>query len=467
MLGHSGDGSGHPVGAPDPVGGHVDHTRPDALVVKKVEDLGWDGDQCVERTRRWIVRLASGWSRHLLTSPDVCPVLVLRRHSLTLGTLVAVAVAVVVTGTRGSYGLFIAPWEDLFEVGRGAVSVISAVGFLAYGLGQPVAGRLLERYTPRAVIGIGLLLVGLGLAGSAMATQMWVVVVFLGLVAAFGTGLASLSALSYVAGELVDAKGGLIYGLLTAGAAGGQVVILPIATALLGVSLRVTLLTLAVFMFAAAVVVYRVVPELPARDAMTVTTPISAMVGERRFWMLLVPFFVCGYTTTGMIETHLIPFALDNGLSQFAASGALSLLAAFNIAGVLLAGVLTDRVDRGTMLGVIYAVRAGTLLILPFITGPLGLFVFGALFGLADFSTVPPTTSLTQTVFRHGGWAVAIGIISAAHQLGSALGAWLPGILFDRTGSYSAAFVSGAVILVLASYLSSRLRETKPEPVAV
>ena len=122
--------------------------------------------------------------------------------------------------------------------------------------------------------------------------------------------------------------------------------------------------------------------------------------------------------------------------------------------GVLLAGVLTDRVDRGKMLGLIYLMRAGTLLMLPFISDAAGLFIFGALFGIADFATVPPTTSLTQTVFRTGGWAVAIGIVSAAHQIGSALGAWVPGVLFEKTGSYSIAFVSGAVTLLFAAYMS-------------
>lgn len=382
-----------------------------------------------------------------------------RRHRPTL--IVLVVTAVLVMGTRGSFGLYIAPWEELFGVGRASVSLISAVGFLVYGLGQPIAGRLLERLAPRLVIGSGLVLLALGLAGAAISTQMWMVVVALGVVGAFGTGLASLSALSYVAGELVESRGGVIFGLLTAGAAGGQVIVLPIATAALGVSLRASLLVLSVLALVGAVAVARSVPPLPAREAREVGTPLMAMARERRFWLLLVPFFVCGYTTTGMIETHLIPFALDHHVPVTTASAALATLAGFNIVGVLVAGVLTDRLDRGKMLGLIYALRALTLVILPFVTDATGLFIFGALFGVADFSTVPPTTSLTQTVFRTGGWAVAIGIISAAHQVGSALGAWLPGLLFEGTGSYAAAFWSGAASLVLAAYLSFRLRGSK------
>ena len=391
----------------------------------------------------------------------------MKRHTATL--VVLVVTAVLVMGTRGSFGLFIGPWEELFDTGRASVSLISAIGFLVYGFGQPTAGRLLERWPTRYVIGLGLGLMALGLAGAAMSTAMWMAIVSVGVVASFGTGLASLSALSYVAGELVESKGGLIFGLLTAGAAGGQVIVLPIATAALNVSLRTSLFTLAALAVAGAVLVLIKVPPLPTREATVGTTPISTMVRERRFWLLLIPFFICGYTTTGMIETHLIPFALDHHVAQATASAALATLAAFNVAGVLISGVLTDRIDRGKMLGWIYLMRAATLLILPFITNATGLFVFGALFGVADFSTVPPTTSLTQTVFRTGGWAVAIGIISASHQIGSAMGAWVPGVILETTGSYSMAFVSGSVALLVAAYLSFSLREStqikSPAPV--
>lgn len=387
----------------------------------------------------------------------------MRRHTSTLAMLVVVAV--IVMGTRGSFGLFIAPWEELFGVGRASVSLISALGFLTFGFTQPLAGRLLERWSPRLVIGLGLAILGVGLAGAALSTHLWMALVSIGIVSSFGTGLASLSALSYVAGELVEGKDGVVFGLLTAGAAGGQVIILPIATTALGVSLRASLFVLAGLAVLGAIAVWRTVPQLASRTSSVQPTPISAMAGDRRFWLLLVPFFVCGYTTSGMIETHLIPFALDHNVQQVTASAALATLAAFNIAGVLVAGSLTDRVDRAKLLTLIYLMRAGTLLILPFVSGARGLFVFAVLFGIADFSTVPPTTSLTRTVFHTGGWAVAIGLISAAHQVGSALGAWLPGVILERTGSYSAAFVSGAVTLIGAAFLSYRLKDPEPEPV--
>ena len=389
----------------------------------------------------------------------------MRRHTSTL--IVLVLVAILILGTRGSFGLFVLPWEEQLSVSRTAVSSILALGFLTYGLAQPTAGKLLQFMAPRWVISAGLVLVAAGLYGAAVSTTMVMLGVSIGLVSAFGTGLASLSALSYVAGELVETRGGLVFGLLTAGGAGGQVVILPIATRMLDVSLKASLFVLAGLALAGAVAVVLTVPALPTRDSIGGLTPVSEMVRETRFWLLLVPFFVCGYTTTGMIQTHLIPFALDHHVNQTTASAAMATLAAFNIGGVLVAGAYTDRVDRGKMLALIYLMRAGTLLILPFITSASGLFAFGVLFGIADFSTVPPTTSLTQTVFKSGGWAVAIGLISAAHQAGAALGAWMPARLLERTGSYTTSWVSGAVVLLVAACMSYLLREPTQTSVEV
>lgn len=184
-----------------------------------------------------------------------------------------------------------------------------------------------------------------------------------------------------------------------------------------------------------------------------------AFVRDGRFWLLALPFFVCGYTTTGLIDTHLIPHALHHGIGETTASAALTALAAFNVTGVLIAGALTDRLDRGVMLAVIYAARAAALLALPFLTSPEGIFLFAAAFGLADFATVPPTTSLTRSIFRAGGWALAIGMIGGSHQAGSALGAFLGGWLYDVTGTYTYSFVSAAITLVIAAGLSYALRE--------
>jgi predicted MFS family arabinose efflux permease len=377
------------------------------------------------------------------------------RLGLGLGALAIVGLAGY--GTRGSLGLFIEPWESEFAASRASVSLISSLGFVALGLAQPVAGRLLESFPPRRVLFAGLALGAIGYGGGAFAPSLPAAIILVGIVASFGTGITALTTLTYIAGELVERRQGILYGILTAASAGGQVLVLPIATAALGVSLRAALLTLGGILAAMAVVVLVLIPRVePARR---VTGAGSwAFLRDGRFWLLAVPFLVCGYTTTGLIDTHFIPHALHHGVGETTASAALTTLAAFNMTGVLGAGALTDRVDRGLMLAVIYGARAATLLVLPFLTSPEGLFLFAAAFGLADFATVPPTTSLTRSTFRAGGWAVAIGLIGASHQAGSALGAFLGGWFYDRTGTYTYSFVSAAVALVVAAGLSYALR---------
>jgi predicted MFS family arabinose efflux permease len=380
------------------------------------------------------------------------------RNRLAVGLGALAVVGLAGYGARGSLGLFIEPWESEFDATRASVSLISSLGFVALGLAQPIAGRLLESFPPRAVLFGGLALGAIGYGAGAFAPSLWIAIVLVGVVASFGTGIVALTTLTYVAGELVERRQGILYGVLTAASAGGQVLVLPVATAALGISLRAALVTLGGILAAMALAVVALVPHVqPARRVRTGGS--WAFARDGRFWLLAVPFFVCGYTSTGLIDTHLIPHAVHHGIGETTASAALTALAAFNVTGVLIAGAFTDRFDRGVMLAAIYSARAATLLALPFLTSPEGMFLFAAAFGLADFATVPPTTSLTRSIFRAGGWALAIGTIGGSHQAGSALGAFLGGWLYDLTGTYTYSFVSAAVTLFIAAGLSYGLRE--------
>lgn len=376
------------------------------------------------------------------------------------------AVGVIVYGSRGSLGLFIEPWEASFGETRGTVSLISAIGFIMFAVGQPIAGRLLETRNPRWVIAGGLCLMALGFGASATATNVWMAVILIGVLASFGTGLASLSALNYVAGELLTRRHGLIFGVLTAAGAGGQVLILPLATAALGISLSAGLLAISALCALGAVAAVVLIPPIAPADSQALAGRWSAMTKNVNFWRLAVPYAICGFTTTGLIDTHFIPHAHDYGISISRASSALATLSAFNVLGVLVGGSITDRVDRGKMLAAIYLSRGAILLSLPYLTNPTGIFLFAALFGLADFVTVPPTTSLARSTFPTG-WALPLGILGAAHELGSAAGASLGGWSHDLTGSYQTILVTSSLLLLVATALSWQTRtRRRPAPAA-
>jgi predicted MFS family arabinose efflux permease len=388
----------------------------------------------------------------------------------SVGALAVAGVAAL--GARGSFGLFVKPWEAAFDATRGSVAAISASSFICYAASQALAGRLLDRWGGRQVLLVGLASISIAYLGAAFATELWQAFLLVGALAGLGSGFAAIFTLNYIAAGIVRSRSGIAFGVLTAAGAGGQVIVLPIATTALGVSLRVSLLTVAAALAVAFVVIALVVRD-PGREQLERAGRggFRTIAGTPGFWLLLVPFFICGYTSTGLTDTHLIPYATDHHIAEATASAALATLAAFNVVGVLVAGFLTDRIDRGKLLAATYTARAASLFVLPALTSAGPIFVFAAFFGLADFATVPPTTSLTRSVCKEGGWGFALGLIGASHQVGSALGAWLGGWLFTRTGSYDYSFSSAAVALLVAAALSYVLRERRqtpvPEPVPV
>src|ERR671916_54034 len=188
------------------------------------------------------------------------------RNRLAVGLGALAIVGLAGYGARGSLGLFIAPWESEFGATRASVSLISSLGFVALGIAQPIAGRLLESFPPRGVLFGGLVLGAIGYGAGAFAPSLPVAIALVGVVASFGAGITALTTLTYVAGELVERRQGILYGVLTAASAGGQVLVLPVATAALGVSLRAALLTLGALLGAIALAVLAFVPRVqPAR----------------------------------------------------------------------------------------------------------------------------------------------------------------------------------------------------------
>jgi predicted MFS family arabinose efflux permease len=173
--------------------------------------------------------------------------------------------------------------------------------------------------------------------------------------------------------------------------------------------------------------------------------------------MLALPFFVCGITTTGFVDTHLIPLAQDRGIPSATTGVAVALLAAANVTGILASGPLADRIDNRKLLAALYATRGGSFVALYFLAGGPALIAFALLFGLVDFSTVAPTQWLAARYVEPRTVGLAFGCLNAIHQLGSAIGAWIPGMTFDATGSYDSVLIVLAIVLAVASLVSLSL----------
>lgn len=161
----------------------------------------------------------------------------------------------------------------------------------------------------------------------------------------------------------------------------------------------------------------------------------------RNFWFLAIPFIICGYTTTGLMDTHLIPISHDHGFSTNITGAAVSLLAAFNIIGTLCSGQIADHFSNRKFLALLYFIRGLSIILLLLTDQWLLLMIFALSFGLVDFATFAPTTMLASEYFKNQSVGLVIGLLSLGHQIGSALGAFIPGLLYDMTGDYSIALL--------------------------
>ncbi|CAA9565624.1 MAG: transporter, putative [uncultured Truepera sp.] len=391
-------------------------------------------------------------------------------------------------GARLSFGAFVAPWEASFGVDRATVSFVSFISFLVYGFTQPVVGRLVDRFGSRLVLSLSVLLVGLSLAATAFSRGIVELTLIYGVVASLGFGGASGVAASVAVTRWFNTNRGLAFGIIEAGMAAGQFVLVPTSLVLINtLGWRGAMLALGGFgvlvVFPLLLLLLRSTPEAigarpygegethnaqlnkfsveaqpPPTDAGSPN--LRAVFGSRAFWGLALPFFICGVTTTGMIDTHLVPFAHDHGFNTGVAGTAVALLAAFNIVGTLVSGPLADRFDNRRILGALYFTRALSLLLLLAVDQPGLLFAFGVTFGLVDFAVLAPVNVLTSRYFHGQSIGFMFGVLSLFHQVGSAVGAYVPGLLYTLTGSYTVSSVIATFGLLAGAALSISLPST-------
>ncbi|MCL4123438.1 UNVERIFIED_CONTAM: hypothetical protein GTU68_021035, partial [Idotea baltica] len=371
-------------------------------------------------------------------------------------------------GVRLAFGAFVVPWEESFGVSRGTVAAVSFVSFLTYGATQPVVGKFTDRFNIPRMFSFGLLVIAAGLALSASAGSTLVLGITYGVIASVGFGISASVAASVLVARWFVAKRGMAFGILEAGFGAGQLVLAPLSLLLISrFGWRPTLWVFAAlltFVLAPIMLMFlRNSPESmgleplggPDPDALVETEEVRPnLLRSKEFWYLGIPFFVCGITTTGMIDTHLIPFSHDHGNSDAITSAAVGALAVFNIIGTAGAGLLVDHYDPRRMLGWLYAVRAVSLVLVLVLNQGFWLVQFGVLFGIVDFATVAPTQTLVSRYFGARSMGFVFGLVLASHQVGSAIGSYVPGRLYDLTGSYGLSFIMAATTLVIASTLS-------------
>jgi MFS family permease len=182
-------------------------------------------------------------------------------------------------------------------------------------------------------------------------------------------------------------------------------------------------------------------------------TSLAEAVRHRGFWLLAASFFVCGYTSTGLIGVHLIPHAVDHGFPKMVASGAMGLMGAMNVVGTTASGYICDRYGKRGPLALYYFLRGLSLFFLLGVSNVAELNLFAIVFGLNYISTVPATSTLTADLFGRRSVGMLFGWIFLSHQVGAALASYIGGLVYDLTGTYNLAFLSAGCLGLLAAGL--------------
>lgn len=384
-----------------------------------------------------------------------------------------------VQGGRLAFGAFVEPWEKDLAMDRGTTSLISTLSFIIYGISQPIIGRLVDKFGARFIISASTLLVGISFFFITFVNHSWQLFVLYALVS-IGVGGASNVAGTVLVMNWFNKKRGLALGVLEAGFGFGQMLIVPGSLLLIQLyDWRMTNLILGIFLmiivFPVVLLFLRNQPDekglqpvggYPEGVSMNENNKkkehfsFSEVLRKKHFWLLILPFGVCGFTSTGLMDTHLIPYSHNHGYSTTITSAAVSILAAFNIIGILLSGIIIDRWSSRKLLAFLYFTRAISILILLYTNNPVLLLIFAALFGLVDFATVAPTQLLASQYFKQYSIGFIVGCLFLSHQVGSSLGAYLPGLTYSEYGNYNYAFYLSIIILVLAAIMNLFL----PEP---
>jgi MFS family permease len=385
------------------------------------------------------------------------------------------------TGVRNVFSVYIKPMEAEFGWSRGALSGAAALSLLLLGAVGPWAGRLADRWGTRRLILGSITLLGAGTIAFGFAHQLWHVYLAAGVLMAVGAGGLGMATGSVVATRWFDSKRGLAIGLVAGGMSAGQLLIIPLATMLtvtlswrvsttsLGIGLLLVVLPIAFFLvrddpaeaglrpYGATGIAPTAAQKASAQRAGRVSVVEAARAPQ--FWLLLATFFVCGYTTGGIVLTHFMPHALEHNFTSFEASTALGIMGAMNVVGTIASGWLCDRLGRRGPLATYYFVRGLSLILLIYVWNVPSLHIWAALFGLNFISTVPPTTTLTANIFGRYSVGELSGWIFFSHQVGAALAAALAGWIYEWYGNYYPAFLSGAILAFIAAALTLAIRE--------
>jgi len=407
-----------------------------------------------------------------VTTGDISPSSGLRTWRTPLVIIICgCLIALLSFGPRSSLGFFVQPMSREFTWGRDVFGLALALQNLLWGLGQPIAGAIADRFGILRVMIAGALLYAGGLLLMRYSTAPLSLDLGAGVLIGFGLSGCSFNLVLSAFSKLLPVeKRGFALGVGTAAGSFGQFLFAPFGVAMIdnfGWQAALTVFALLMLLIVPLSLAIATPPSTssnePVGDQQSFKTALAEAFGHRSYVLLVLGFFTCGFQLA-FVTVHLPSYLLDRGLSADVGAWTIGVIGLFNIAGSMLSGWLGNRMPKRFILSAIYFGRA--LAIVAFILLPasnVSALIFGAVTGFLWLSTVPPTSGLVALMFGTRWLAMLFGFAFFSHQVGGFLGVLIGGIAFERTGSYDVVWWLSVLFGVLSALINLPIVE---KPVA-
>ncbi|MFP6711100.1 MAG: MFS transporter [Rhodospirillales bacterium] len=372
-------------------------------------------------------------------------------------------------GVRSSLGVYMKPISLDLGWGRETFAFAVALQSLIWGISTPMMGYLADRFGPAKIVALGAIIYTAGLYIMSQATAPLDATIGIGMLTGFALSMTGFPIiLSVIARRFPPERRSLVLGIGSAGGSSGQLILVPYGQWLINENGWVQSLIILAIMTA---IIVPLTASLAGGNARASDDHSKQNFGDamkeasrhRGYQLLIFGYFVCGFQTM-FIGAHLPAYLSDLGQSDWVGATALALIGGFNIIGCIFWGLAGDRRSKKMLLAAIYSLRA--LVMIGFILLPMTtpiVIVLSAAMGLLWLGTVPLTTGVVIQVFGTQYMATLVGFTFLGHQVGSFLGIWLGGLIFDATGSYDPIFWGGVILGVIATIVHFPLDD---QPVA-
>jgi len=374
-------------------------------------------------------------------------------------------VAMVTFGARSSFGLFTIPLSEDLGFSRETYGLAMAIQNLVWGLAQPIAGAMADKYGTGRTLVVGALFYALGMIGMSMAGTSGVFYLTAGVLTGIGIATASFGIVMAAFGRNVPAqKRSFVFGIATAASSMGQFVFAPLGQAFIasfGWQMALVYMAGLVLLVIPLAVALRGKSDNPDEGGadLSLMRALASAWGFGSYKLLVAGFFVCGFHLA-FVTVHMPAYLVQCGLSPEVGAWSLAVIGLFNVIGSLGAGWLGGRFPKQILLAAIYFIRAlatAAFLIIP--VSPASAIIYGAALGLVWLATVPLTAGLVSMFFGARYMGMLYGVAFLSHQLGSFVGVWLGGFVYDLTGAYDLVWYVGILLGLMSAAVHLPIRE--------